>query len=86
VGVDLGVDCVWFFDGRGLFVLVNPDGSRWWRFKYRYGGKERLLALGTYPEVKLKEAREAHERARKQQQSSTVRRQPRSLVAVHSTS
>jgi integrase len=54
------------FDGRGLFLLVNPDGSRWWRYKYRFGGKERLLALGTYPEVKLKEAREAHERARKQ--------------------
>lgn len=45
------------FDGRGLYMLVNPDGSRWWRFKYRFGGKERLLAFGTYPAVKLKEAR-----------------------------
>ena len=46
------------FDGKGLYLLVNRDGSRWWRLKYRYGGKEKLLALGTYPAVGLKKARD----------------------------
>jgi integrase len=35
-------------DGEGLYLLINPNGSRWWRYKYGYGGKEKLLALGTY--------------------------------------
>jgi integrase len=54
------------FDGRGLYMLVNPDGSRWWRYKYRYGGKEKLLALGTYPDTGLKKARDRHDSARHQ--------------------
>ncbi len=41
------------YDERGLYLLINANGSRWWRFKYRFGGKEKLLALGTYPEVPL---------------------------------
>lgn len=41
------------YDERGLYLLLNPNGSRWWRFKYRFGGKEKLLSLGTYPEVPL---------------------------------
>jgi integrase len=53
------------FDGRGLYVLINPDGSRWWRFKYRYGGKEKLLALGTYPDTGLKKARDRLGEARR---------------------
>jgi integrase len=36
------------FDGRGLYLLINPDGSRWWRVKYRYGGKEKLVSVGVY--------------------------------------
>ena len=52
------------FDGGGLYLLVSRDTSRWWRFKYRFGGKELCLALGTYPEVKLKEARDRHAAAR----------------------
>jgi len=40
-------------DGKGLFLLVNPNGSKWWRLKYRFGGKEQLLSLGVYPEVPL---------------------------------
>ena len=52
------------FDGGGLYLLVNRDGSRWWRFKYRYGGKEKLLALGTYPDTGLKKARDRHGEAR----------------------
>jgi integrase len=53
------------FDGGGLFLLVTPNGGKWWRFKYRYGGKEKLLSLGTYPEIGLKDARERRDNARK---------------------
>ncbi len=37
-------------DERGLYLLVNPSGSRLWRFKYRIGGVEKLLSLGNYPD------------------------------------
>lgn len=53
------------FDGGGLFLLVNPNGSRWWRFKYRYEGKERGLSLGVYPDVTLKRARAGRDEARR---------------------
>jgi len=36
------------FDGGGLYLLINPDGSRWWRVKYRYAGKEKLVSVGVY--------------------------------------
>ncbi|MDH5764316.1 MAG: Arm DNA-binding domain-containing protein, partial [Nitrospinota bacterium] len=45
------------YDSSGLFLLVTPTGGKWWRFKYRYGGKENQLSLGTYPLVPLTEAR-----------------------------
>ena len=51
-------------DDRGLYLLVNPNGSRWWRFKYSFGGKERGLSLGVYPDVPLKYTREHREEAR----------------------
>jgi integrase len=44
-------------DGSGLYVLINPNGSKWWRFKYVYGGREKLLSVGVYPDVGLKQAR-----------------------------
>jgi hypothetical protein len=47
-------------DGGGLFLLVQPTGGKWWRYKYRYAGKEKLLALGAYPDVGLADARERH--------------------------
>jgi integrase len=53
-------------DGGGLYLLINPSGGKWWRLKYRYGGKEKLLSLGTYPEVSLREARERRDDARQQ--------------------
>jgi hypothetical protein len=53
------------FDEKGLFLLVAPSGGKLWRFKYRYGGKEKKLSLGTYPEVGLKFARERCMEARK---------------------
>ncbi len=53
------------FDERGLFLIVTPKGGKWWRFKYRFEGKEKLLSLGTYPDVPLADARERREAARK---------------------
>lgn len=53
------------FDGRGLFIEVRPNGSKYWRMKYNYLGKEKLLALGVYPEVTLSEARDKCLKARK---------------------
>jgi integrase len=44
-------------DGKGLYLIVTPKKGRWWRLKYRHGGKEKLLSLGTYPEVSLAAAR-----------------------------
>ena len=52
------------FDGGGLYLLVQPNGARYWRMKYPYTGRERLLALGVYPEVSLSEARQGREDAR----------------------
>lgn len=52
-------------DARGLFLLVMPTGSKLWRYKYRYFKKEKVLSLGAYPEVTLKEAREKHFKAHK---------------------
>jgi integrase len=54
------------FDGLGLYLLLVPQGGKGWRFKYRFGGKEKLISLGTYPEVGLREAREKRDAARKQ--------------------
>jgi integrase len=54
------------FDGGGLFLQVTPAGGKWWRLKYRCGGKEKLLSLGTYPDVSLKKARERRGEAREQ--------------------
>ena len=41
------------FDGGGLYLAVSPSGGKWWRLKYRYGGKEKRLSLGVYPDVPL---------------------------------
>jgi integrase len=53
-------------DERGLYLLVNPNGSRWWRFKYSRFGKERGLSLGVYPDVTLAMARKRRDEARTQ--------------------
>lgn len=52
-------------DEKGLFVLINPNGSKYFRLKYRFDGKEKTLALGVYPETTLKQAREKRDEARK---------------------
>jgi integrase len=57
---------VLLFDGGGLFLLVTPTGGKLWRLKYRFGNTERRLAIGTYPEISLAEARQRREDARAQ--------------------
>lgn len=52
-------------DERGLYLEVTPNGGRWWRLRYRFGGKEKLISLGTYPDTGLKAARERRDAARK---------------------
>lgn len=52
-------------DERGLYLILTPTGGRWWRFRYGFAGKEKLLSLGTYPDVSLKAAREARDDARR---------------------
>jgi integrase len=54
------------FDEKGLYLLINPNGSRYWRLKYRISGKEKTLSIGVYPEISLKEARDERDKARKQ--------------------
>jgi len=51
-------------DERGLMLLVNPNGSRWWRLRFRFQGREQMLSLGVYPDVSLKRAREKRDEAR----------------------
>jgi len=53
------------FDERGLYLEIAPAGGKWCRLKYRFGGKEKRLSLGVYPDVGLKDARERQEAARK---------------------
>ena len=53
------------FDERGLFLIVTPAGGKWWRFRFKFNGKEKLLSLGVYPDVSLKDARERRDEARK---------------------
>jgi len=53
------------FDGDGMFLQIMPNGSKYWRYKYRFADKEKTLALGVYPEISLLEARSKHLGARK---------------------
>lgn len=52
-------------DEKSLSLLVQPTGSKWWRFRYRFDGKAKMLSLGTYPDVSLKDARAKRDDARK---------------------
>lgn len=53
------------FDGGGLYLEISPAGGKWWRWKYRFGGKEKRLSFGTYPDTSLADARERRNAARK---------------------
>ena len=52
-------------DGGGLYLQVEPNGSRYWRMKYRFAGKEKRLSFGVYPAVSLADARQKREDAKK---------------------
>ena len=52
------------FDGGGLYLEISPAGGKWWRLKYRFGGKEKRISLGVYPDVSLKTARKRCAEAR----------------------
>lgn len=52
-------------DAGGLYLEVAPAGGKWWRFKYRFDGKEKRMSLGVYPDVSLKDARQRRDAARK---------------------
>jgi hypothetical protein len=52
-------------DGDGLYLLVNPNGSRWWRLKYHFEAREKLLSLGVYPHVTLQHARSLRDEAKR---------------------
>jgi hypothetical protein len=52
-------------DGKGLVLLIKPNGSRLWRLRYEFDGAEKGLSLGAYPDVSLKQARERRDDARK---------------------
>jgi integrase len=54
------------FDGGGLYLELAPSGGKWWRWKYRFAGKEKRLSLGVYPDVSLKQARTKRDAARQQ--------------------
>ena len=51
-------------DGEGMFLEISPKGGKWWRFKYRFNGKQKRLSLGTYPSTSLKAARDKRQQAR----------------------
>ncbi|GAB2947673.1 tyrosine-type recombinase/integrase [Aquaspirillum soli] len=74
-------------DGKGLALHVQPQGSKWWRFRYRFNGKPCLLSLGTYPDVTLKEARLERDRLKaliKQGINPSVQRQEDKFMAAKS--
>ena len=52
-------------DGGGMYLLINANGSKYWRMKYRFAGKEKMLSIGVYPDVSLADAREKRNEARK---------------------
>jgi len=53
-------------DGGGLYLMVMPQGGKYWRYAYRFAGKQKTLALGTFPDIRLALARERHLAARRQ--------------------
>ncbi len=70
-------------DGKALVLLVNPNGSKWWRYRYIFNGKEKMLSFGVYPDVTLAKARELHKKARelvKQGIDPSQHRQEQKLV------
>ncbi len=75
------------FDGRGLYLLTQPNGRRLWRFKYRFAGREKLEAIGTYPDTSLAEARERRDQLKRllaRNIDPSLERRERKLAAASS--
>ena len=53
------------YDERGLYLIVNPNGKRYWRFKYRYDAREKTISMGVFPDVSSRAAREKRDEARR---------------------
>ncbi len=53
------------FDSVGMFLLIKPDGKKYLHLKYNYAGKEKLMALGVYPDISIKDAREKKDECKK---------------------
>lgn len=69
-------------DARGLHIEIRPTGTKLWRYRYRFGGKETMLSLGEYPDVSLEEAREARDKARKMVKAGVHPSQQRKLEVI----
>lgn len=74
-----------FYDGNGLFLVVTDSGNRWWRAKYRFGGKEKSLSLGVFPAISLKDARQKIQELKDQVKSGIDPSQNRKAIkeAIH---
>ena len=77
------------YDAKGLYLQINPTGSKLWRYKYQFQGKEKLLSLGPYPEVTLAEARELRDEARKILRSGddpgAIKKQQKAVASASNT-
>ncbi len=60
-------------DSGGMYLLINANGSKYWRMKYRFAGKEKMLSIGVYPDVSLADAREKRNEARKSSPLEAIR-------------
>lgn len=67
-------------DAKGLFLEITPTGGKHWRYRYRYAGKDKRIALGSFPEISLAEARERRDRAAKQLANGTDPARTRRLL------
>ena len=65
------------FDGGGMFLLIHPNGSKYWRMNYNFGGKNKLASFGVWPQISLKEARSRRYEAKKK-----IKAQPEVLFQI----
>lgn len=76
-------------DGAGMFLLVKPNGKKYWQMKYRYLGKEKLLSFGAYPIISLMDARVKRDEAKKllatDQDPSRVKKEAKLLKQISTT-
>lgn len=72
-------------DSQGLYLEIAPSGGKWWRWKYRFGGKEKRLALGVYPEITLTQARKDRDSSRELLKAGTDPSAARKVDKARST-